>query len=237
MSLVLCTLPTLSGSVLEKRLVAIFRWKQDRDSLLLLGLLVRVCMCDWTSDTAIVQNTVKSQWLQNSTFWIFNLSWSPISLPLIWPSVKVSVKWDETTRLLRQLPPLFCYCADNSQPIKLCHSLSKVDCLSALWNETLLQSFNVFCVPLPIFFLRMLHTDLPAVACTVGCLNPAVQGIQSHPTHLKCEIWQKIVVANRAKILSYLHLVTDQPINISQWTLYKIRTAWFLKNYTLYFHY
>lgn len=44
----------------------------------------------------------------------FNLSWSPTLIPLIWPSVKVSVNWDETMRLLSQLPPLSCYWAYNS---------------------------------------------------------------------------------------------------------------------------
>lgn len=43
----------------------------------------------------------------------FNLSWPPISIPLIWPSVKVSVNWDEPTRLLS---PLACYCAGNFHP-------------------------------------------------------------------------------------------------------------------------
>jgi len=55
---------------------------------------------------------------------------------------------------------------------------------------------------LPIYIPPMLHTNLPAGASMVGCLNPAVQGIHSHPTHLKHEIWQEIVVAN-------LQLLTD----------------------------
>jgi len=50
---------------------------------------------------------------------------------------------------------------------------------------------------MPIYIPPMLRTDLPAAASIVVCLNPAVQDIQSHPTHLKHEIWQEIVVANR----------------------------------------
>ena len=41
----------------------------ERESLLLLGLLLRESRYGWTNDTAIVQSTVTSQWLQNFTFW------------------------------------------------------------------------------------------------------------------------------------------------------------------------
>ena len=55
------------------------------------------------------------------------------------------MNWNEITWLESQLLSLSCHCADHYQFIKPFLSLREVSCFCALWNQTLLQSYKVFC--------------------------------------------------------------------------------------------